>query len=54
METKTQHGYLVLADISGYTSFMAAVELEHAQDVLSKLLELPVHQLTPTCTLSSN
>lgn len=51
METKAQHGYLILADISGYTSFLAAVELEHAQDVLRELLELLVHQLTPTCTL---
>ena len=30
METKTQHGYLVLVDISGYTSYLAATELEHA------------------------
>jgi hypothetical protein len=27
---ETQHGYLLLADISGYTSFVAATELEHA------------------------
>jgi hypothetical protein len=39
MEPKTQHGYLVLADISGFTSYLAGVELEHANGVLSDLLE---------------
>ena len=39
MEQKTQHGYLVLADISGYTSYLAGVELDHAQGVLTDLLE---------------
>ena len=51
MESKTQHGYLVLGDISGFTSFMAATELEHAHDILSELLELIVQHLTPTFTL---
>jgi uncharacterized protein YndB with AHSA1/START domain len=36
----TQRGYLLLGDISGYTSFVAATELEHAQEILSELLEL--------------
>src|SRR3972149_11044194 len=52
MSTLTQHGYLVLADISGYTSFVAATELEHAHDILTELLELILGQLTPTLTLS--
>ena len=52
METKTQHGYLVLADISGYTSYVAGTELEHSQEVLTELLELIVGRLTPTLTLS--
>ena len=39
MEQKAQHGYLVLADISGYTSYLAGVELDHAQGVLTDLLE---------------
>jgi len=30
MERKTQTGYLVLADISGYTSFVAQTELEYS------------------------
>lgn len=37
MSTSTQHGYLVIADISGYTSFMAKTELEHSQEILAKL-----------------
>lgn len=39
MTTETEHGYLVLADISGYTSFVAGTELEHAHEILSDLLE---------------
>jgi hypothetical protein len=39
MERKTQTGYLVLADISGYTSFVAQTEIEHADMALSFLLE---------------
>ncbi len=40
-----QHGYLVLADISGYTSYLAGVELDHAHDVLTDLLETIVGSL---------
>jgi hypothetical protein len=52
METKTQHGYLVLADISGFTSYVAGTELEHANEILTELLELIVARFTPTLTLS--
>ena len=52
MESKTQHGYLLLADISGYTSFVAATELEHAHEILTELLELILSRFTPTLTLS--
>jgi len=38
MERKTQTGYLVLADISGYTSFVAKTEIEHAEKAISILL----------------
>jgi hypothetical protein len=43
----TQQGYLVIADISGYTSFVAVTELEHAQDILSELLELIIERFKP-------
>src|SRR5262245_43711141 len=39
MESKAQKGYLVLADISGYTVFLAETELEHANLAISYLLE---------------
>ena len=45
MERKTQTGYLVLADISGYTSFVAQTEIEHAGMALSYLLETIVEKL---------
>ena len=34
-----ESGYLLLADISGYTAFLAQTELEHANEILSDLLE---------------
>ena len=39
MPLTTQHGYLLIADISGYTSFVAGTELEHAHEILTDLLE---------------
>jgi class 3 adenylate cyclase len=47
MNNETQHGYLVLADISGYTSYLAGVELTHAHEILSELLELIVEHFKP-------
>jgi class 3 adenylate cyclase len=38
MSATTQHGYLLIADISGYTSFVARTELEHSHEILSDLL----------------
>jgi hypothetical protein len=47
MNNETQHGYLVLADISGYTSYLVGTELDHARDVLTELLELIVQRFKP-------
>jgi uncharacterized protein YndB with AHSA1/START domain len=52
MNIKTQRGYLLLADISGYSSFVAKSELEHAHDILSELLELILKRLIEIFTLS--
>jgi uncharacterized protein YndB with AHSA1/START domain len=41
----TQSGHLVLADISGYTSFVADTELEHSREILNELLETLVRGL---------
>jgi Protein of unknown function (DUF2652) len=45
MSTITQYGYFVLADISGYTSYLAGVELDHAHEILTDLLELILSKL---------
>ena len=51
MERKTQTGYLVLADISGYTSFVAQTEIEHADMALSFLLETIVENISSLLTI---
>jgi hypothetical protein len=52
MDTKTQRGYLILADISGFSTFFANSELEHAHDIFSELLDLVLKRLTAIFTLS--
>src|ERR1700726_278180 len=37
----------VIADISGYTSFLAGVELDHAQDIIADLMDTVVRCLRP-------
>lgn len=51
MESKTQKGYLVLADISGYTFFLAETELEHANIAISHLLEAIVGKMGSALTI---
>ena len=43
---------LVIADISGYTSYLAGVELDHAQDILADLISTVVTTLRPTFKLA--
>jgi hypothetical protein len=52
MDEKTQEGYLVLADISGYTSFLAQAELDHAREIITEVLELITGQFQPLLTIS--
>ena len=52
MERKTQKGYLLLADISGYTSFVARTEIEHAEMAISMLLETVIEKLSPLFTIA--
>ncbi len=52
MDTKTNQGYLFLADISGYTSFLAKTELDHAHEILTELLEVIVKSCNSILTLS--
>jgi hypothetical protein len=51
MSTTTQHGYLIIADISGYTSFVAGTELEHSHEILSDLLETICTKIESLLTL---
>jgi len=44
-------GYLLIADISGFTSFIANTELDHAQAILQQVLGGLIDKLTPTMTL---
>lgn len=52
MEPPIQEGYLVLADISGYTSFLAENELDHAPAIMKNILTLLVDRMTPTLELA--
>jgi hypothetical protein len=47
-----QKGYLLLADVSGFTEFLADTELDHAQAILGQVLDSIVNNLTPTMSLS--
>ena len=50
--SKTFEGYLLIADITGYTRYLSESELEHAQDTLTALLELLVENTRPPLVIS--
>jgi hypothetical protein len=50
--SKIQHGYLVLADISGYTLFLAGTELDHAHEILTDLLATIMGRFKTLLTIS--
>jgi len=52
MLPKPESGYFVIADISGYTSFLAGVELDHAQDIIADLMDTVVKGLRPPFRLA--
>jgi hypothetical protein len=47
MKTHTEDGVLVLADISGFTAFVTATELEHGPPIIAELLEEVMRRLSP-------
>jgi uncharacterized protein YndB with AHSA1/START domain len=49
---QAEEGCLAMADISGYTAYLAGSELDHAQDVLADLTETVVNALAPPMRLS--
>ncbi len=42
---ETTTGYIAIADISGYTAFVAATEIEHSREILSELLNTTCEEL---------
>ena len=49
---QSQDGYLLIADITGYTAFLRESELEHAKDSLRSLLDLLIEQTKPPLRIS--
>jgi len=47
MKSYTEDGVLVLADISGFTAFVTATELEHGPPIIAELLGEVMRQLSP-------
>src|SRR5438445_13754550 len=47
MKSHTEDGVLVLADISGFTEFVTATELEHGPPIIAELLGEVMRQISP-------
>jgi Protein of unknown function (DUF2652)/Polyketide cyclase / dehydrase and lipid transport len=52
MNNAPEPACLIIADISGYTSYLAGVELDHAQDILADLMDTVVTAFRPTFRLA--
>ena len=52
MLSRPEPACMVIADISGYTSYLAGVELDHAQDILADLINTVVTALRPNFKLA--
>jgi len=52
MLARTEPACLVIADISGYSGYLAGVELDHAQDILADLVDVIVGALRPAFKLA--
>ncbi len=50
--SKPLEGYLLIADITGYTMYLSQSELDHAQQILTELLELLLEHTRPPLVLS--
>lgn len=44
---ETKNGFLVLADISGFTAFVTETELEHGPPMIAALLEKIIERISP-------
>jgi hypothetical protein len=45
--SETKSGFLVLADISGFTAFVTSTEIEHAPPLIAELLEAVIGRIAP-------
>jgi hypothetical protein len=52
MINRSEPACLVIADIAGYTGYLAGTELDHAQDILADLIGTVVGALRPTFRLA--
>jgi uncharacterized protein YndB with AHSA1/START domain len=52
MPSRTESGSFVIADISGYTNFLASAELDHAQDIIADVMNAVVRHLRPPFRLA--
>ena len=52
MLARPEPAFLMIADISGYTGFLAGAELDHAQDILADLVSTVVRGVRPPFRLS--
>lgn len=52
MLARTEPACLVIADIAGYSGYLAGVELDHAQDIIADLVGVIVGALRPTFKLA--
>ena len=52
MLPKPESACFVIADISGYTRFLAGVELDHAQDIIADVMDTVVRGLRPPFRLA--
>jgi hypothetical protein len=52
MNSARQIGFLIVADITGFTPFVASTELEHSNEILHEILNAIVSYLTPAFTLA--
>ncbi len=52
MPSTVQPTCFLIADISGYTSYLAGVEIDHAQDIIADLIGTVVTALRPSFRLA--
>lgn len=52
MLQQAENACFLIADISGYTGFIAGVELDHAQDIIADLMDTVLNQLRPPFRLA--